>query len=230
MTELSSSPDLKAIKERVDRTHAEMVRLTKPDEHWRMSIPARPDRDSDLIISETVRDVDHLLGEVARLRADLEAFKPQPMSQRCRDGHHNGVGGERCVNCWCLCHNQDAKVAELQATLNVRDGQLGRSRQFVAELQARVDDLTGQVAGRDETIQRIERSHRRLTARLRDLVADLRTRDEELLSARDRAKDHTRALGHERSAHEVRTVANRLDGILTSLDGGPADDGRPSDG
>jgi prevent-host-death family protein len=39
-----------------------------------------------------------------RLMADLEHFKPQPMSQRCRDGHHCGTGEWACVNCYCLCH------------------------------------------------------------------------------------------------------------------------------
>ena len=46
--------------------------------------------------------------------ADLGHFKPQPMSQRCRDGFHCGTGDDRCINCWCLCHDhegpQEARV------------------------------------------------------------------------------------------------------------------------
>lgn len=52
--------------------------------------------------------------KVERLRDELEAFKPQPMSQRCRDGHHNGVGDEACINCHCLCHSRDAEVERLR--------------------------------------------------------------------------------------------------------------------
>lgn len=89
---------------------------------------------------------------VDALRKDLQAFKPQPMSLNCRDGHHNGATGEPCSNCWCLCHRQDAEVARLHGLVNeltsVADG-------FVA----RVDDLTGQVAGRDATIQRVRDRH-----------------------------------------------------------------------
>lgn len=32
--------------------------------------------------------------------ADLRAFKPEPMSQLCRDGNHGG----QCSGCACLCH------------------------------------------------------------------------------------------------------------------------------
>lgn len=35
---------------------------------------------------------------------DLESFKPQPMSQQCRDGLHCGIGDWRCAGCYCLCH------------------------------------------------------------------------------------------------------------------------------
>lgn len=50
-----------------------------------------------------------------RARAEVDQFKPQPMSQRCRDGHHNGVGDQACLNCWCLCHNAEAEAAEALA-------------------------------------------------------------------------------------------------------------------
>lgn len=37
---------------------------------WRMSIPARPDHDPDLVIAASLRDVLKLVAEVRRLRAD----------------------------------------------------------------------------------------------------------------------------------------------------------------
>lgn len=55
---------------------------------------------------------DNLREEIARLQAELDRFRPQPMSLRCRDGHHNGTGDEACINCWCLCHAAEADREE----------------------------------------------------------------------------------------------------------------------
>jgi hypothetical protein len=60
--------------------------------------------------------------EIDRLTAELDRFKPQPMSQNCRDGKHNGTGASRCINCWCLCHNRDADVEERWAVRVNPDG------------------------------------------------------------------------------------------------------------
>lgn len=54
------------------------------------------------------RRVVRLEDEVERLKAELLRFKPEPMSQRCRDGRHNGKGDDRCVGCACLCHGGEA--------------------------------------------------------------------------------------------------------------------------
>lgn len=62
------------------------------------------------------------------------------------------------------------------------------------------------------------RAGKRLTARLRDLVADLREQDEALLRARDRTVDEATALDLERSAHEVRVIADKIVAILASDD------------
>jgi hypothetical protein len=35
-------------------------------------------------------------------------FKPEPMSQNCRDGRHNGKGDDQCFGCWCLCHGGES--------------------------------------------------------------------------------------------------------------------------
>lgn len=132
MSDRSSSPDLKAITNR--------WALVDPDEDFRLGVSDSRHPGVLLVaLHEAPRDIKTLLTQIAELREELQAFKPQPMSQRCRDGHHNGVGDWRCINCRCLCHNQDA---------------------LVAELQGRVDDLTGQVAGKEATIQRVTGLHR----------------------------------------------------------------------
>jgi hypothetical protein len=64
-------------------------------------------------------DIRELRAEVEQLRAELLQFRPEPMSQQCRDGHHNRIGEWKCIGCHCLCHNRDAEVEELQRS---RDG------------------------------------------------------------------------------------------------------------
>jgi hypothetical protein len=73
-----------------------------------------------------VADVEPLLdraeaaeAEAVRLRTELLLFKPEPMSQNCRDGKHGGAGSERCHGCDCLCHTFEADVerAELARVL-----------------------------------------------------------------------------------------------------------------
>lgn len=88
--------------------------------------------------------------EVERLRADLAAFQPEPMSQLCRDGEHNGVGDWKCLGCHCLCHNRDTEVEQLQRN---RDGWENDARTYsanadhwraeVERLRAELDEATG---------------------------------------------------------------------------------------
>jgi hypothetical protein len=56
--------DLDAIKARASRAQQEVesIALRGGAQRWRMSIPARPDRDSDLIISAALNDLDDLIG------------------------------------------------------------------------------------------------------------------------------------------------------------------------
>ncbi len=69
MTEPSTPPDLDAIRARAKRSHAEIVGLCDGGRRWTMRVPAQSDRDSDLVLSATVSDVEALLAEVERLRA-----------------------------------------------------------------------------------------------------------------------------------------------------------------
>ena len=67
--------DTEALRALADAGYDEIVRLCRPTEHWRMSVPADPTRDSDLILADVCLAVPALLdalaereGEVARLR------------------------------------------------------------------------------------------------------------------------------------------------------------------
>lgn len=64
--------DLEAVRARREAAHRCIVDLcSDPSAKWRMSIPAQPDRDPDLVITASLTDVDDLLSEVDRLRAAL---------------------------------------------------------------------------------------------------------------------------------------------------------------
>lgn len=58
---------LNAIKARSEAA-SEEVRALCNGKRWQMTIPARRNEDSDLIIADALRDVDALLAEIERLR------------------------------------------------------------------------------------------------------------------------------------------------------------------
>lgn len=60
-----------------ERAHTEVGEICQRTGagRWRMSIPARPDRDSDLIISRGLAHVEALLAEVQRLLGKLDALE-----------------------------------------------------------------------------------------------------------------------------------------------------------
>ena len=60
--------DLDAAEARAVRASAEVARLKAAPLHWYWSIPADPERDSDLILGASVGDVPALIAEVRRLR------------------------------------------------------------------------------------------------------------------------------------------------------------------
>lgn len=63
--------DLDAIAARAERAHLTIVALAQ-GANWKMSIPAQPERDHDLILDETVRDVERLVAEVQHLRRERQ--------------------------------------------------------------------------------------------------------------------------------------------------------------
>jgi hypothetical protein len=66
-------PRLDEIQARLDAANAELDRLTEgnPGANWRWSIPANPERDSDLILSASIADIAYLLAELRKAREAL---------------------------------------------------------------------------------------------------------------------------------------------------------------
>lgn len=71
MTDDERELRLDAIRERYERAHEELDRMTSapggPAAAWRWSIPAKPDRDSDLLLAASLTDIPYLLEEIDRL-------------------------------------------------------------------------------------------------------------------------------------------------------------------
>lgn len=78
------------IKASIERAHTEIGEVCAQgarNRFW-MSIPAQPDRDTDLIISDALTGAEALLAEVVRLTALLAAVeKIPPISHACGRGH-----------------------------------------------------------------------------------------------------------------------------------------------
>ncbi len=99
----STPVDLAAARARIQRAHAEIREVARNGRtRWQMSIPANPERDTDLIISVALADGERLAGEVERLTALIrDLADPDP----CWFDHHGGCQahgylslepGERC--------------------------------------------------------------------------------------------------------------------------------------
>lgn len=61
--------DLEAIKARIDAAHDHVCAIAEGKARWTMSIPAKPDTDSDLLLGGALFDAAALVNEVERLRA-----------------------------------------------------------------------------------------------------------------------------------------------------------------
>lgn len=65
-------PDLDIVREQIEMAHDEVHRLCAGG-RWTMQVPARPSKDSDLVISAALAHADWLLAEVVSLRGRLTA-------------------------------------------------------------------------------------------------------------------------------------------------------------
>lgn len=126
--------------------------LTERNEAQRVAATLRASRtEIRTKLNEALRSVERERDEA---RAELAKFKPQPMSQRCRDGHHNGTGDWACHGCYCLCHTRDAEVAEYR-TANTQMQQLIAKR---AEERDRARTEQGYAeAERDRIAEQVKR-------------------------------------------------------------------------
>jgi hypothetical protein len=80
------SLDLDAVKAALEKAHTELGEICKdPRNRFRMRIPAQPDYDSDLIISDALRHGDALLAEVSRLTDGIHtALDALRNDRRCK--------------------------------------------------------------------------------------------------------------------------------------------------
>jgi hypothetical protein len=71
MTRPSLATDLHAVLARYERARNELDRIAAaggPAYAWNWSIPANPDRDTDLILEASLTDIPELMLEIKRLR------------------------------------------------------------------------------------------------------------------------------------------------------------------
>lgn len=66
------SPDIEAIRARAQKAHERVADLCSGKERWTMRVPANFERDSDLILTVALNDIDVLIAEVERMRAERE--------------------------------------------------------------------------------------------------------------------------------------------------------------
>lgn len=96
-----SAVDESKVWERYEAATAELDRMTSapggPGASWRWSIPARPERDSDLILDASIRDVPILL-------AALKAARGEVAPHVCEDCQTCGVHGNDHLKC-CGCYD-----------------------------------------------------------------------------------------------------------------------------
>lgn len=123
--------DYDAIKAALEKAHTEVGEICRRTGagRWRMSIPAQPDRDSDLIISDALRHADELLAEVKRLRKE---------NARLRDERGRAIDalseyGRSAVE--ISGDLEDGIDAEHRLAVAERDGLLGDVRRLRAELE-----------------------------------------------------------------------------------------------
>lgn len=97
--------DLDAARARIDRAHRMVGDIAAGTTWWKMSIPAREDTDSDLVLATALADAEKAV-------AELEAARF--VGATLREIHHEHGG--RCMHCveWCDCldHDDAARVAD----------------------------------------------------------------------------------------------------------------------
>ena len=113
-----SREERRAMRRRIDRARQEVRDLSDGEREWRMSIPARPADDSDLVLTDTINDADRLLDvlELLDRRAEEQARQLETLrTERDR------------LRAWC----EEARPALEQARAilaDLRDGHVAEAR------------------------------------------------------------------------------------------------------
>lgn len=76
--------DLTEIKNNIEKAHTEIGEICRqgPHKRFRMTIPAQPDRDSDLIISQALKDAEDLAAAVERVETFLAEIEQHCSAER----------------------------------------------------------------------------------------------------------------------------------------------------
>ncbi len=96
--------DLDLVQARADAAHKEVGEIALHGENrWRMSIPAEPSRDSDLIIAGSLQDVPALIRALREAYAEIERLRQEQAE------HHNapGVG---CAICRAIAEDDSGDI------------------------------------------------------------------------------------------------------------------------
>ena len=76
--------EMSRLREVAEAAYSEVVRLCQRDERWRMSIPANPNRDSDLLLGEALAAMPTLLDRLEAAEANADAGWAEAIRQQQR--------------------------------------------------------------------------------------------------------------------------------------------------
>ncbi len=97
---------IREAREAIEKAQAKVERLCDGKEHWRMSVPARPNDDHDLVISDALFKADEAL---ALLDAEDKPSVPMAMLIKCRDTWPpDGVSRKEALREICKAYGYEA--------------------------------------------------------------------------------------------------------------------------
>lgn len=155
-----TNEQLTEIEKRAERAHAELGDVCADGvvNRWRMSIPANPQRDSDLIISAGLDDVETLLTEVKRLRRERTRVLTELTNHR-KIARSHVEERDRLRGEW---DRAQAEADKAEAELADARGEIEGLVQTVAAADAGRDRLVIELAKRDADLNDAEQQRARI--------------------------------------------------------------------
>jgi len=104
---MSDKDELERVLSKIAKAEAKVSKLCSGDEKWMMSIPARPDHDPDIVISDALREAKAALSASTpntHVRGLVEALRE--IQTLCITESHKFMGGS------------GQKIAEIHVTVN----------------------------------------------------------------------------------------------------------------